>query len=156
MVSVTPDTQPIPDASLLAAYRATCYRVSAPGRELLLRIDQSDAQLAKLLREAWVSHAALLTAWNPGSRPQPLEQNRALQTQLVRELEAAGYPCLAGRNEAASPDPATEHTWNEDSVLALDIPLDAARTFAARYGQLAFLWIDEQATPRLVVTAGGS
>jgi hypothetical protein len=41
-------------------------------------------------------------------------------------------------------------------VLALDIPLDAARTFAARYGQLAFLWIDEQATPRLVVTAGGS
>src|SRR5690606_41419281 len=53
-----------------------------------------------------------------------------------------------GRNEAATPQPATEHSWNEDSVLALDIPLDAARTFAARYGQLALLWIDEQATPR--------
>ncbi len=146
--SVTSDTHALPD-ELLASYRAARYRVFAPGRELQLRIDQHDEGLAKLLREAWVEGAALLTAWNPGSQPQPLERNRASQKQLVRELEAAGHPCLAGRNEAATGNEA----WNEDSVLALDISLAAARALAARYGQLAFLWIDGQATPRLVITA---
>lgn len=150
MVSVTWDTHALPD-ELLAAYRATRYRVFAPGRELLLHIDQRDESLAKLLREAWVEGGALLTAWNPGSQHQSLEKNRALQKQLVGELETAGHPCLAARNEAQA-DQAAD-VWNEDSVLALDIGVDAARDIAARYGQLAFLWIDRQATPRLIITA---
>lgn len=148
MGSVMSDTRSMPDDNLLAAYRATCYRVFAPGRELRLHIDQYDAQLAKLLREAWVECAALLTAWNPGSRPLDAQQNRALQKQLVAELEAAGHPCLAGRNEAAGND-----EWNEDSVLALDLGLEAARAIALRHGQLAFVWIDQRATPQLVITA---
>lgn len=148
MASVTSDTHALPDG-LLAAYRATCYRVWAPGRELQLRIDQPDEGLAKLLREAWVDGAALLTAWNPRSQRQSQQDNRALQKQLLRELEAAGRPCLVARNEAAGGDEA----WNEESVLALDISLPAARDLAARYGQLAFLWIDRQATPRLIITA---
>lgn len=140
----------LPDVNLLAAYRATAYRVYAPGRELLLRIDQHDAQLAKLLREAWVERAALITAWNPGSQPQDPQRNLVLQQQLVDELAGAGHPCLAARNEAP---PESGGGWTEESVLALDIDLPAARAIAARYGQLAFLWIDQQATPRLVVTA---
>jgi hypothetical protein len=147
---VPPPTQHLPDDRLLAAYRATRYRVAAPGRDLLLRVDRYDEQLAKLLREAWVDSAALITAWNPRSQRQEEARNRALQEQLVRELEAAGHPCLPGRNEA----PLEESVdWNEDSVLALDISLDQARVIAARYGQHAFLWIDREATPRLVLTA---
>lgn len=147
---MTPAACAPPDDRLLAAYRATGYRVYAPGRELLLHIDQHDAQLAKLLREAWVDRAVLLTAWNPGSRPHDTERNLLLQKQLVDELEAAGHPCLAGRNEAPAE---SGDDWHEESVLALDIDLAAARVIAARYGQLAFLWIDGQATPRLVITA---
>lgn len=148
--SVTSDTRDRLDEQLLAAYRATLYRVQAPGRELLLRVDQHNAQLARLLRGAWINRAALLTAWNPGSQPLATERNLVLQKQLVDELEAAGHPCLAGRNEAPAQSGAG---WDEQSVLALDIDLPAARAIAARYGQLAFLWIDLHATPRLVITA---
>ncbi|MFO7324820.1 MAG: DUF3293 domain-containing protein [Pseudomonadota bacterium] len=150
MAPVIPDPRHLPDDRLLAAYRATRYRVSAPGRDLLLAVDRYDEQLAKLLREAWVDSAALITAWNPRSQQQETERNRALQDQLVRELQAAGHPCLPGRNEAPIDDP---EDWNEDSVLALDISLEEARAIAARYGQHAFLWIDKEATPRLVLTA---
>jgi hypothetical protein len=138
------------DATLVSAYRATCYHVAAPGGQLQLRVDQYDVGLAKVLREAWVDSAALLTAWNPGSQPCPKEWNEAKQEELVRELKAAGYPCLAGSNV---PDQAAADGWAERSVLALDVPLTAAHAIAARYGQAAFLWIDKQATPRLVATA---
>jgi hypothetical protein len=147
---VTPDTQLTPDDRLLIAYRTTRYRVSAPGRDLLLTVDRHDAELAKLLREAWTDSAALITAWNPRSRRQEDTRNRALQAQLVRELEADGHPCLPGRNEAPIGDAID---WTEDSVLALGITLEKARAVAARYGQYAFLWIDKSATPRLVLTA---
>ena len=62
------------------------------------------------------------------------------QAEIIR---AQVNPAVAGGDEA----------WNEESVLALDISLPAARDLAARYGQLAFLWIDRQATPRLIITA---
>jgi hypothetical protein len=138
------------DATLASVYRATCYHVAAPGAQLQLRVDQYDVGLAKVLREAWVESAALLTAWNPGSQACPKERNEARQEELVRELKAAGYPCLAGSNV---PDQRSADAWVEPSVLALDVPLAAAHEIAARYGQVAFLWIDKQATPRLVATA---
>jgi hypothetical protein len=140
------------DEALLAAYRATWYRVQAPGAELRLRVGKHDAQLAKVLREAWVGHAALLTAWNPGSRPRDRQMNEASHDALLRELQAAGYPCLYGTSEPETIS-GSGATWIEPNVLALDLPLDAARAIAARYGQLAFLWMDQQATPRLVITA---
>jgi hypothetical protein len=142
-----------PDDALIAAYRATCYRVQAPGAELRLHIDRHEPLLAKLLREAWVECAALFTAWNPGSQPRDLATNEASHQALLQELQAAGYPCLHGRNEPAA---GGGDGWVEPSVLALDVSFDAARVIAARYGQLAFLWIDRQATPRLVLTAAGS
>lgn len=144
------DQPRMPDEALLAAWHSTCYRVQAPGAELQLRIGQYDPQLAKLLREAWVERAVLLTAWNPGSQPHDQARNEARQASLLQELQAAGYPCLSGRNE---PQAGNSAAWTEPSVLALDLPLDAAREIARRYGQLAFLWIDRQATPQLVITA---
>jgi hypothetical protein len=149
-----PDPPAVPDPQLLAAYRATHYVVRAPGRDLHLRIDQYDAQLAKLLREAWVDSAALITAWNPGSQRQASQLNHALQSQLVNALAADGHPCLHGRNEPAVES--AREAWQEESVLALGITLASARAIAARYGQLAFVWIDQDATPRLRLTAAGT
>jgi len=136
---------------LLAAYRVTCYRVWAPAMELQLYVDRHDAGLAKLLHEASIDTAALLTAWNPASTPQLPDVNQAQQAVLERELRDAGIACLRGRNEPRV-DSATQSPWNEDSVLALDISLDAAGELALRFGQLAYLWIDRQATPRLIAT----
>lgn len=136
---------------LLAAYRASCYRVWAPGGELLLRVDQHEPKLAKLLREAWVEGAALLTAWNPRSTPQPLHVNQSRQAALERELRTAGCACLRARNEPAV-DSATNAQWIEESVLALGLTLGKAHELAAGHDQLAFLWITSDATPRLMTT----
>lgn len=144
-----------PETERLAQlYRRTTYRVWAPGRELQLRVGRQDAGLAKLLREAWVEGAALLTAWNPGSRQCSRAGNESAQQRLIEELAQAGHPCLRARNE---PDAArgTGEDWTEESVLALDLTLPAARALALRYGQLAFLWIDARATPQLVMAAAG-
>lgn len=147
-----PRTPELTDQQLLAAYRATTYSVAAPGRTLFLRVDQFDAQLAKLLREAGVEQAALLTAWNPRSKAQAHHLNEASQAALVHELAAAGYPCLTGRN-VPTDSASTAAQWTEASVLAMGLPLTPARELAARYGQLAFVWIDHEATPRLLLTA---
>jgi hypothetical protein len=136
---------------LLGAYRATLYRVWAPGAELLLRVDQHEPKLTKLFREAWVEGAALLTAWNPGSVSRPLHVNQSRQQALERELRAAGCACLRARNEPGV-DSATREQWSEEAVLALGITLEKAQELAICHEQLAFLWIGTDATPRLMTT----
>lgn len=147
-------TAPPDTAQLAGMYRRTTYRVWAPGRELQLRVGMYDPGLAKLLREAWVQEAALLTAWNPGSRRCSREANESAQQRLLEELAQAGHPCLRARNEPDAPG-GTGEDWTEESVLALALTLPAARALASRYGQVAFLWIDTGATPQLVMAAAG-
>ncbi|HWL61704.1 MAG TPA: DUF3293 domain-containing protein [Steroidobacteraceae bacterium] len=139
---------------LADAYLCTTYRVWAPGGELQLRVGSENRELAKLLREAWVQGAALLTAWNPGSRPCSRDANESAQQRLLGELAQAGHPCLRARNEPDAPGGPGED-WTEESVLALDLTLPAARALALRYGQVAFLWIDTHATPQLEMAAAG-
>jgi hypothetical protein len=101
-----------------------------------------------MLRDTGARCAALLTAFNPGGRRQAPFRNRQSQQRLQRELLRDGYVVLAGRNE----DP--RGRWPmEPSLLALDLPLMRARRLAARHGQLAFLWMEEDGTPRLIETA---
>lgn len=140
-------------ARLAAAYLHTTYRVCAPGQELQLQVGRQDPGLAKLLREAWVQGAALLTAWNPGSQPCTRAVNESAQQGLLAELSRAGKPWLPARNEPRAT--VAGEDWTEESVLVLDLTLPAARALAARYGQVAFLWIDARATPQLVFTAAG-
>jgi Protein of unknown function (DUF3293) len=149
------DVTDVLPARLLAAYCVTCYRVRAPKGELLLHVDEHDAGLARLLRDTGVDTAALLTAWNPGSRMQPPEVNRAMQAALERELHEAGIVCLHGMNEGPI-DSSTAVSWSEESLLAMGISLEGAHGLALRYGQLAFLWIDAEATPRLFLTVPSS
>lgn len=145
---------PPAQARLAEPYRRTTYRVWASGEELQLRVGKQDPALAKLLREACVQGAALLTAWNPGSQRRAREMNESMQQQLLAELSQAGHSCLRARNEPDATDGSAEE-WTEESVLALELTLPAARALAARYGQAAFLWIDARATPQLVFTAAG-
>jgi hypothetical protein len=139
---------------LLTAYRATTYRVAAPGRTLALRIDQHDGQLATLLQETGAQCAALLTAWNAESQRQSPAVNAMRQQALLHDLAAGGYRCLPGTNVPDGGSGPGED-WTEDSVLVLNLALRAAREIASRYGQNAFLWIDRHATPQLIVTAEG-
>lgn len=143
----------MPRRALIEAYLRTTYRVQAPGAALPLRVGKEDARLALLLRESRTGCAALLTAWNPGSERRGKEWNESAQQRLLEELSQAGHRWLHGRNE---PDIAQDGAdWTEESVLALDLELPAARALASRYGQVAFLWIDARATPQLIITAAG-
>jgi hypothetical protein len=136
------------DDKLRAAFRATLYRFDSPGGELLLRVDAPNAALARFLSDNHADSMAVLTAFNPQAQQQDIAANCASQDLLRRDLAAVGYSLVTGRHE----DPAGR--WPvEESFLVLGINLQAARSFAARYGQLAFLWTDASAaTPRLVET----
>jgi hypothetical protein len=133
---------------LESAFRRTRYRVLTPDAELLLRVDQRAPALADLLRKSGASCAALLTAFNPAGSRYPPFRNRQWQRQLGRELARQGHVLLPARNE----DP--RGLWpTEASLLVLDLPPAEARRIAARYRQVAFLWLDAAGTPRLIFTA---
>jgi hypothetical protein len=137
------------DEAQRAAFRAARYYFPSPDGPMLLKVDEPSAALADLLRSRNAAGAAVITAFNPHGRRQDEALNRAAQNQLLCDLRAAGNALLPGRNE----DPAGG--WPvEESFLVLGIGLPTARKLAARYGQLAFLWIDAaNAMPRLVETA---
>lgn len=129
---------------LLAAYRAARYRVEvAPGR-FTLRIGRRSLALARLMRARCTGGCAVLTAWNPRGRRRTLTENRAAQRSLVDALHAAGiatYPVKGW-------DPCGR--WRaEESVLALDLTLAAARAFGRRHAQNAIVRAGADAVPRL-------
>jgi hypothetical protein len=135
------------EKELESAFRRTNYRVFAD-TTLLLRVDRAEPALRVLLHEADADSAALLTAFNPGGLRQPPFRNRQSGQRLGRELARAGFTAIAGRNE----DP--HGRWPvEPSLLVLALPWPRAHALAARYGQVAFLWIEADGTPRLIETA---
>jgi hypothetical protein len=132
---------------LESAFRRTHYRVFAD-KTLLLHVDQAEPALALLLERFDAGCAALLTTFNPGGCRQPPFRNRQSQQRLGRDLARAGFTVIAGRNE----DPRGQ--WPvEPSLLVLALPLPRAHQIAAHYGQVAFLWIERDGTPRLIETA---
>jgi hypothetical protein len=136
------------DEALHAAFRGTRYCFESPEGALALKVDTRDDALRALLRNQHADSAAVLTAFNPQGKRRDHSVNLAAQAQLRRDLRAAGFMLLPGRNE----DPARE--WVEESLLVIGIDIAAARSQAARHDQLAFLWIDAaSATPRLIETA---
>lgn len=133
---------------LRKTFRGVHYCVTAPRGDLLLRVDQRHPDLAALLEESGASQAALLTAFNPGARRAAPFRNQRAQRRLREEIAHRGYRTLAGRNE----DP--RGRWpTEPTLLVLGLPLQVARRLAAGHGQVAFLWIQSDGTPRLVETA---
>lgn len=139
---------------LCTAYRATTYRVDADDAAFELRINEHHPQFARWLRNAGKTSAAVITAWNPRSLPTSLIENFAQQRQLEQALRVMGLEWLPACN-LAPVDGATPSTWDEESLLVFDVDEKSARAIAARFGQLAFVWIDQHATPRLVFTAAG-
>jgi hypothetical protein len=141
-------------AELCGAYRATTYRVYVHDVQFDLRIDESHPRFAQWLRNAGKTCAAVITAWNPGSRPASPAENDAQQRQLQQAVRAMGLEWLPAIN-LAPVEGATPSTWNEESLLVLDVDQQTARTIAARFGQVALVYISQHAPPRLVFTAAG-
>jgi hypothetical protein len=114
-------------------YRATTYRVFVPDAAPIdVRIGELCARLDVVLATHAAHTWAFITAWNPGSRQIPAEENEARQAELLGILRERGWRCFDG---AGIPDRSDWHP--ETSVLVLGISKDEAVTLGRRFGQNA-------------------
>lgn len=121
---------------LIAAYHGTLYRVHATP-ELNKRIGVRCRDTERLLRRHRVRTAAVLTAENPGSRPQSSLVNRIRRRLLEADLKALGLRSLpTSAIDLAGLWPA------ERGRFVLGARLADMRRLAHRHGQNAFLWIE--------------
>lgn len=135
----------MPPESLLQQYLASTYRIREGGREIVLHVGVRSAELAELLRSLHAASGAFITAWNPGSRPLAAEENLARNEALRREAMAAGHRLLEGQGHSPGRD------WCEESYLVVGIDRPRALALARRHGQLAFLFVNAEAVPELVI-----
>jgi hypothetical protein len=130
---------------MIAAYRATNYRVLAPV-PFVLNVGQPSEPLRRLYHEHECRSAAFITAWNPLSVRVSDACNAATQRRLEDLLNARSIPFIKGIGE----DPAG--LWpGEVSVLALGLSLDAAKSLGIDFKQNAIVWAGADAMPELIL-----
>lgn len=135
-----------PDATLLAAWRATEYRVATDNGTLTLRIDQANPLLARLMQDAGVREACYITADNPHSRIGSRTDNTAARQRLRARVHAGGWTSLPG----IGIDPKGKHP-GEHSLLVLGISRIDALSLGRAFGQDGILLIAADAVPRLAL-----
>lgn len=129
----------------LAAFHATEYHVDIPYKSFVLRIGEHSSALKDLHKEYGVTSSAYLTAWNPLGTIASPDQNAANQAELERDLAHLGLITLPGEGK----DPSSG--WAEQSLLALGLSREQAFMLGNKYQQLAILFSEADAVPRLVL-----
>ena len=130
-------------AELIEAYQQTYYYVHAT-IPFSLQIGEGSGALKALYDQLDVHQCAFITAYNPYSEPTDQMQNIDRQSQLQRLVQDQGYRFIEGIGQHPS------GCWaGEPSVLIFDIPLKKAFELAEQFGQNAFVWIDQSASPTL-------
>lgn len=141
---ITPEM--IPD-SLRTAYLRAVYSFGEGPSRLELRPGRPCEPLRHWMQDNGLRCVAVLTAFNPGSRSCDSAFNSQAQRALRARISSGGLPYREGCNL----DPTG--AWPpEDSLLVGNLSLQQARELAREFGQLAFLWSDEGAVPRLIDT----
>ena len=144
--SITPKNRLLLGLPLLVAYEATRYEVSFPQGKIVLRHGEHSPALDALLKPeapGW----AFITAWNPGSRRFPRQENERRQRELVRAL-SEDYRVFPGAGIG------DDGTWPpEQSVLALGIPPGDALATGRKWGQVAVL-LGARGEPARVTACG--
>jgi hypothetical protein len=118
------------DETLLAAYRATTYRVRlVRGGWAAIRIDAPlpPALLALVDTGCW----SVLTAWNPHSEPRSRGDNRDAQHRLLGELKTCCEAIVAAEGVGSS--------WREASLFAIGPDTAVMDIYARRYRQNAYV-----------------
>jgi Protein of unknown function (DUF3293) len=132
-------------AAVLHAYLATRYRVFSD-EALDLRVGEHNLAIDSLLARHAVTTAVLVTAWNPFSRPTLPEQNSSQQSNLVAQIERAGFIWL--RAEGADP----AGNWPvEDSAFVLGANRADADQWLTAFEQNAVLFVRTGERPELLL-----
>jgi hypothetical protein len=145
MKSDEPDRLSTLPSDVLHAYLTTRYRVFGD-EALTLRIGEHNPAADSLLVRHAVATAVLVTAWNPFSRPTSPEQNTSQQSELVAQIERAGFTWL--RAEGADP---TGKWPVEDSAFALGATRADADRWLTAFGQNAVLFVRTGERPELLL-----
>lgn len=112
-----------------------------------LRIGQSSPELDTLLQETDNNCAAFITAWNPMCQALSDAENQSRQQSLMDAIDRRGLLYHPGIGQHPS------NGWpGEESVLVLGLQLEAARSLAREWGQLAFVWVEREHPVELIQT----
>lgn len=133
------------DPALVAAYRATHYRVFTP-TPFDLRLDLYSAQLDALMHAAEVEGAAFVTAWNPRGENLAPDLNRERQDALRETLRGRGLRFVEGFGAHAD-----DESRGEESLLVLGLDRAEACSLGQELEQNAVLWSARDAVPRLIL-----
>jgi hypothetical protein len=133
----------------ITSYLATDYIVLTDGRELVVRIGESNAGLDALLAAHGSSHGVFITAHNPRSEPQPDDVNDAANEQMCAILAARRL--VAFPHIGRSPD----GEWSEHGFFVLDLDPTDALTLAADFGQFAIVVTERDKPAELLLTEIG-
>ena len=130
---------------LEAAFVATVYRVDTAQGCFELRIGVEPPDFNAFLIAQGVMQWAVLTAWNPGAKEYPLQENIHAQAILLARIDKLGYRYLPARNQADG------GLWPvEESVLVLGMCREDACRLTAESGQLACVTGMTGGSPELV------
>jgi hypothetical protein len=89
---------------------------------------------------------AFITAWNPLPVILSLEENRNRNQNLEEEIISFGLKYSHGKGVSE------DEAWFEESFFIANISLDKANEYAAKYGQLAFVYGKKSEKAQLVYT----
>ncbi len=134
-------------ADLIAAYRATDYRLGQGADAFTLRIDTYAGALSRLYALSRCTCGVFITAYNPFGKDQSLEANESAHTRLREELKVLAPGRVI---EGAGADPTGDRP-EEKSFFALGLDLNAARDLGSSYKQDAIVWVGEDAVPKLIL-----
>ncbi|MDR1075683.1 MAG: DUF3293 domain-containing protein [Xanthomonadaceae bacterium] len=126
--------------ALMESYASALYRVSLPQGEVGITPGRRAGRLEALFP---AKRYAVITAFNPGSRRLPQEENQLANRVLRRRLDAlniAIFPSTASDSE---------ERWLEPGWLATDLDRPAVDALARRFGQTGVLFWEHSQPVRL-------
>jgi hypothetical protein len=130
--------------ALLAAFRATTYRVETEEGVFDLRIGVINSAFEHYLQQRKISCWGVITAYNPGGVRKDAE-NRLQQAELQKMLQASGRIFMHAKNVADDAD------WPvEPSFLVLGPTQEEMGKWAFSFSQLAFVFGMTGSEPTLV------
>lgn len=123
------------DTDLFRAYSQTTFVADVPEGVIEIRVNRRNPELDEVLAQCGSTTWGFVTAWNPGSVPLSLEENRRRQATLVRATSEMCKQTWPGRGVPDAGD------WiPEESLLVADLTADEALRLGRRFGQLAVVW----------------
>ena len=135
------------NSDLIQAYSSARYVICSDPL-ITLRVNEVSVELANLMITKAFCKAAFITAFNPFREILSADENDLRHKLLVEKINRLGLAAYDGFGSDESGE------WPaEKSLLILDIKMSEAIKLVKDFGQNAILWIEEDAIPRLIITA---